>query len=57
MYGRDPDWWLPLTSYRAMVREVCEDMIASEHRLTFRGLRRYYRMGRDGTLFIRRDMR
>lgn len=52
MHCHDPDWWLPLSSYRLMVRAFCEARIAEGHTITFRGLRRYYRMGRDGTMFI-----
>lgn len=52
-YVWQPDWFLPLSSYRAMARRHCNDLIADGHILTFRGCRRYYRMARDGMIFVR----
>lgn len=53
MYGRDPDWWLPLSSYRDMTRAHVERLQSEGRDLTFRGLRHIYRAARDGTIYVK----
>ena len=48
----DPDWWLPLSSYRAMCRAYIARIASDGVVVTFRGARRIYRAARDGTMYV-----
>ena len=49
----DPEWWLPLSSYRAMCRDhIAYLTMAHGVRVTFRGARRIYKRARDGMVYV-----
>jgi hypothetical protein len=45
----DPEWWLPLSTYRNNARATCE----AKPSCSFREARRIYRMARSGVIFTK----